>query len=342
MTKTISKPFLIFLILASLVGLFFLFKPFLVQIIIAAVLVSVFHPWYEKLAKFLWNKKYLASFIMCLALLLIIIIPVSNLMLLISKRAVSAYDSVSVVISQADSFQAGLLERINLDDSNKEVLRNFVIDTTKNISDWLVSGTADIVKGTTSFIISLLLIILTMLFFFVEGKNMAEKLILWSPLPNKYDLEIIKKFRRVSQTTLISIFVMALSQGILGGLGFLIIGWPFIFTAVIIAFLSLIPYIGSAIFYIPVAIYLIASGQIWQGLFIVVWCWFIINNVNEIIRAHIIKGRAEVNPIFIIFSIIGGISWFGFWGIIIGPLIVALAITIFHIYELEYNGSLEE
>lgn len=342
MTKTISKPFLIFLILASLVGLFFLFKPFLVQIIIAAVLVSVFYPWYEKLAKFLWNKKYLASFIMCLALLLIIIIPVSNLMLLISKRAVSAYDSVSVVISQADSFQAGLLERINLDDSNKEVLRNFVIDTTKNISDWLVSGTADIVKGTTSFIISLLLIILTMLFFFVEGKNMAEKLILWSPLPNKYDLEIIKKFRRVSQTTLISIFVMALSQGILGGLGFLIIGWPFIFTAVIIAFLSLIPYIGSAIFYIPVAIYLIASGQIWQGLFIVVWCWFIINNVNEIIRAHIIKGRAEVNPIFIIFSIIGGISWFGFWGIIIGPLIVALAITIFHIYELEYNGSLEE
>lgn len=342
MTKTISKPFLIFLILASLVGLFFLFKPFLVQIIIAAVLVSVFHPWYEKLAKFLWNKKYLASFIMCLALLLIIIIPVSNLMLLISKRAVSAYDSVSVVISQADSFQAGLLERINLDDSNKEVLRNFVIDTTKNISDWLVSGTADIVKGTTSFIISLLLIILTMLFFFVEGKNMAEKLILWSPLPNKYDLEIIKKFRRVSQTTLISIFVMALSQGILGGLGFLIIGWPFIFTAVIIAFLSLIPYIGSAIFYIPVAIYLIASGQIWQGLFIVVWCWFIINNVNEIIRAHIIKGRAEVNPIFIIFSIIGGISWFGFWGIIIGPLIVALAITIFHIYELEYNGSLEK
>lgn len=181
-----------------------------------------------------------------------------------------------------------------------------------------------------------------MLFFFVEGKNMAEKLVLWSPLPNKYDLEIIRKFRRVSQTTLISIFVMALSQGILGGLGFLIIGWPFIFTAIIIAFLSLIPYIGSAIFYIPAAIYLIISGQVWQGLFVIIWCWFIINNVNEIIRAHIIKGRAEVNPIFIIFSIIGGISWFGFWGIIIGPLIVALAITIFHIYELEYNGSLEE
>ncbi|MDD3711649.1 MAG: AI-2E family transporter [Patescibacteria group bacterium] len=342
MKKSISKPFLIFLILASIVGLFFLFKPFLVQIIIAAVLVSVFYPWYERLAKFLWNKKYLASFIMCLALLLIIIIPVSNLMIMLSKKAVSAYDSVSVVISRADTFQAGLLEKIDLDNSNKEIIRNFIIDTTRNISDWLVSGTTDIVKGTTSFVISLLLILLTMLFFFVEGKNMAEKLVLWSPLPNKYDLEIIRKFRRVSQTTLISIFVMALSQGILGGLGFLIIGWPFIFTAIIIAFLSLIPYIGSAIFYIPAAIYLIISGQVWQGLFVIIWCWFIINNVNEIIRAHIIKGRAEVNPIFIIFSIIGGISWFGFWGIIIGPLIVALAITIFHIYELEYNGNLEE
>ena len=64
--------------------------------------------------------------------------------------------------------------------------------------------------------------------------------------------------------------------------------------------------------------------------------------MDELIRAYIIKSKAEVNPIFVVFSIIGGIAWFGFWGVIIGPLIISLAVTIFHLYELEYDGSLEK
>lgn len=108
------------------------------------------------------------------------------------------------------------------------------------------------------------------------------------------------------------------------------------------AFLSLIPYIGSSIFYVPAAIYLILTGQLWLGIFILVWCIIVVSNIDEIIRAHIIKGKSEVNPIFIVFSIIGGISLFGFWGVIVGPLIISLVITIFHIYELEYDEVLEK
>ncbi len=339
MKKQIFRPFLFFLILGSIIAILLLFRPFLIHIIIATVLVSVFYRWYEKLAIFLWGKKYLASFVMCLALLLIVIIPITNLIFYAGKRALVAYDSVGGIISQADSLQQGFFDRVDLSDANKEIVRNFIVDITKNISDWLISGTTAIVKGTSNFIVSLFMIFLTMFFFFVEGREMAKKLILWSPLPNKYDLEIIKKFRTVSQTALISVFVTAFAQGFLGGVGFLVIGWPFIFTFIIMAFLSLIPYIGSSIFYIPVAIYLIASGQVWQGIFIIAWCWLVVSNMDEIIRAYIIKGRAEVNPIFIIFSIIGGISWFGFWGVIIGPLIVAITVTVLHIYELEYNGG---
>jgi predicted PurR-regulated permease PerM len=222
------------------------------------------------------------------------------------------------------------------------VVNNFVGDITKNINDWLVSGANSVVKGTSKFIVSLILIVFTMFFFFVEGKEMAKKLILWSPLPNKYDFEIIHKFRSVSKTIMISVFVTALFQGLIGGLGFLIIGWPFIFVFFIMALLALIPYIGSAIFYIPASLYLILSGQVWQGIFILAWCWLVVSNIDEIIRAYLIKDKAEVNPIFIIFSILGGVSIFGFWGVIIGPIIIALAITIFHIYELEYDGALEK
>ncbi len=327
---------------ACLVALFFLFRPFLIEIIIATAIVSVFYKPYEKLAKVLWNKKYLASFIMCLLLLLIIIIPVSRFMVYTAQKASTAYATVSNVLSQADLIQSNLLNKINASGSGEEILKTLVIDVTSNIKDWLVSGTSAFVKGTTDFIVSLAIIILTMFFFFVEGRSLAEKIIKLSPLPTKYDMEIIRKFRAVSRTTFISVFATAFIQGLLGAIGFLIIGWPFIFIFVIMAFLSIIPYIGSSIFYVPAAIYLILTGQVWQGIFVLAWCFVVVSNIDEIIRAYIIKGKAEVNPIFVVFSIIGGISLFGFWGVIVGPLIISLVATIFHIYELEFNGSLEE
>ncbi len=342
MKKLIYRPFLIILVIICLAALFFLFKPFLIEIIIATAIVSVFYNWYEKLAKFLWNKKYLASFLMCLLLLLIVIIPATRFIIYTSQKASVAYNSVNEVLSKADFIKSGILDRLNINDSSQEIVKNFIIDVTSNIKNWLVSGTSAFVKGTTNFILSLAIIVLTMFFFFVEGKNLARKIIALSPLPNNYDLEIIRKFRVVSRTTFISVFVTAFIQGLLGSLGFLIIGWSFIFVFVIMAFLSLIPYIGSSIFYVPAGIYLILTGQIWQGIFILVWCFLVVSNMDELIRAYIIKSKAEVNPIFVVFSIIGGIAWFGFWGVIIGPLIISLAVTIFHLYELEYDGSLEK
>ncbi len=343
MQKIFFKPFLIFLVVLSIVALFFLFRPFMVELIIAAVLVSVFYKLYEKLTKVFWNKKYLASFATCLILLLIILIPMSNLIVYASKKASVAYSSVESLLNNSDALHFSILEKFGIDNEEyRSVVNNFVGDITKNINDWLVSGATSVVKGTSKFIVSLILIVFTMFFFFVEGKEMAKKLILWSPLPNKYDFEIIHKFRSVSKTIMISVFVTALFQGLIGGLGFFIVGWPFIFVFFIMALLALIPYIGSAIFYIPASLYLILSGQVWQGIFILAWCWLVVSNIDELIRAYLIKDKAEVNPIFIIFSILGGVSIFGFWGVIIGPIIIALAITIFHIYELEYDGALEK
>lgn len=342
MKKINYKFFLIFLVILCLATIFILFRPFLVEIIIATVLVSVCYPWYEKLTKILWNKKYLASFIMCLLILLIVIIPISNLIVYAGKKASLAYGGINEMLNKADSIQYGFLEKINIDNSAKDLIKNLIIDTAGKVKDWLLSGATIIVKETTSFIISLIFIILTMFFFFVDGRKMANKLILWSPLPNKYDIEIIKKFREVSRTTLISVFVTALIQGLLGGLGFLIVGWPFIFVFIIMAFLSLIPYIGSSIFYIPASVYLIFSGQIWQGIVLLFWCLIVVSNADELIRAYIIRGKAEVNPIFIIFSILGGIYFFSFWGVIIGPLIIALVASVFHIYELEYSNVLKK
>lgn len=339
----LSKYFLIFLVIASILACFLLFRPFLIEIFISAVLVSVFYSTYLRLCKFLKGKRKIAALIMCILLLVIVITPITNLIIFVGKKSVVAYsETIDFINNTSENLKDSFLSKFDFIDLENDNVEQFILNTTKTISDWLVKGATLILKGTTSFLISLVLIVLTMFFFFVDGEKMLGKLKLWSPLPEKYNLEIFKKFREISRTAIISTFVTAIFQGIIGAIGFMIAGLPAFYPGLLIAFFSLIPYIGSMIIYVPIGIYLILVGQVYQGVFVLAWGALIIGNTDNIIRAWILKGKSKISPIFIIFSLMGGIALFGFWGLVLGPLILSLIVTILHIYELEYDGSLEK
>jgi predicted PurR-regulated permease PerM len=202
-----------------------------------------------------------------------------------------------------------------------------------------LSGASAVVKGTADFVLSLILIIITMYFFFVDGEKMLARIIALTPLPDRHNQEIVHKFRQVSRTTFISTFVAALAQGLVGAIGFGIVGFPAFLAGILVTIFSLLP-LGSMVFYVPMGLYYLLAGNIWPGVFILLWGVFIISTVDNIVRAYMIKDGAEINPIFVLFSILGGVLLFGFWGVILGPLLVALAVTILDIYELEFHGAL--
>jgi len=353
MDKKFTKSFLILLVLAVLVVAYLIFRPFLTEIFVAAVLATIFYIPFERLTKFLKGRRNLAALLMCLLLVLVIIIPSVKLISVAGQKSIGLYNStvdffenhsVNEVL-EIDFFKTGPLSGVNLSflsGEGNETFKDLIIDTSKRISNVFVSGATVAVKETTRFIISLALIIFTMFFFFVDGKKMLRRLMYLSPLPNKHDKVIFEKFRKVSYTIFVSTFVAALVQGIVGAIGFAIVGFPALLAGIMIALLSLLPYVGSMIFYVPIAIYYLLVGDVWQGFFILAWGFLIIGTVDNLVRAFMIKGDAGVNPIFVLFSILGGLSLFGFWGIILGPLIIALMVTIFHIYELEFCESLDE
>jgi predicted PurR-regulated permease PerM len=107
------------------------------------------------------------------------------------------------------------------------------------------------------------------------------------------------------------------------------------------AVLALLPYVGTALVWVPIGIYLLAVGQVWQGIFLLLWGLLVISTIDNLLRPFLMKGKTEVHPIFIFFSILGGIALFGFWGIIFGPLIIAVAVTLLDIYEEEFKEVLE-
>jgi predicted PurR-regulated permease PerM len=343
MDNKLTKPFLLLLVALVLIACYIVFRPFLIELLIAAVLVSILYKPYTKLMAFLGGSRNLAALIMCLTAVVLIIFPLSQVMIVAGKKSVTAYNSTVQFLAQNNNIiQDSYLDKLGMTGLDNSTLKNFLLDIAKKSSDWMVTAATAIVKGTTNFFVSLFLIIFTMFFFFRDGDRMLQKLMLWSPLPDKHNKRIFKKFKDVSYSTIVSTFVTAAAQGVVGAIGYAIIGLPAFFPGLLIGFTSLLPYIGSMLVYVPTGLYLLATGQIWQGVFILLWGAVIIGNTDNIIRTYMIQGKAHVNPVFVLFSIFGGVTLFGFWGIVIGPLIISLAITIFHIYEVEYGLVTED
>lgn len=341
----IAKIFLIFLVVSVIYAVYKIFQPFLVIILASTMLATLFYHPYEQLVELLRGRKQIAALIMCILVAIVVILPLANFMVYTAQKSVEAYDTTLKYVSGKDL--AGTIrnqyfwERYNFLGLDADTAKEALVDVAKKVNDWIVNGARNLIKGTTTFVFSLIMILFTLFFFFVDGKSMLERLMYWTPLPNKYDKAIFKKFQDVSTSTIISTFVTAIIQGIIGGIGFMIVGLPAFFAGIAMGFLSLLPYIGAGLVWFPAGIYLVIVGRVWQGVFLLIWGGAVISTADNLIRAYIIKDKAKVHPIFIIFSILGGIAAFGFWGVIFGPLIISLAVTILHIYELEYESVLE-
>jgi predicted PurR-regulated permease PerM len=349
MNTNLSKPFLIALVLITLVACYFVFQPFLTIIVIAAILATIFYKPYEKLVNFLKGRQNLAALLMCLMLVILIIIPTVKGIIYTADKSVQAYtETVEYFknhnfsdILQAPFFAKLHLDGINFDQYNNDVFKNVLLDFLQKSSNWMISGATSVLMETTNFIISLTMIILTMFFFFIDGKKMLNSVMYLLPLKDNYNKEIFNKFREISYTTMVSTFVVAIAQGMVGAIGFAFVGFPAFLAGVLVALLSLLPYVGSMIFYVPVGLYYLIMGQTWQGIFILLWGFLIIGTIDNIIRAWMLKDKAQINPIFIVFSVLGGIVLFGFWGVVLGPLVVAITATILHIYSLEFASELD-
>jgi len=324
----------------SLVIAFLIFRPFLLEIIIGGVIASVCFPLYQRLLKVFKNRKKLSALIITFAILFIIIFPTTKLIIYAAKQAPAAFISLNETLNEADILENDLLKKLNIPALNGDGLKKTLADLSIWFNNWLITAAQTLVVSTWGFFFSLLIILLSIFYFLVDGTSIRKKIIRYSPLPENYNLEIIKSFQDISRTTLLSLFVCAIIQGLLSASSFAMIGWPFFLIFIISAFLSIIPY-ALTFFYLPIIIYFFATGQIWQGVLVTVWNLFVVVNIDELIRAYISKGKTEINMAFMLFSILGGISLFGFWGIFIGPIVLAITVAVLNVYSKEFKDHLE-
>jgi predicted PurR-regulated permease PerM len=108
------------------------------------------------------------------------------------------------------------------------------------------------------------------------------------------------------------------------------------------AIASVIPFVGTLLVWAPLVLYYIIIGVWWKAIFMLLWGMIVIGLVDNVMRPWLMKGRTNIHPMILFFGILGGIMTFNFWGIIYGPLIISIGLTLLHIYSLEYSSMIDE
>jgi predicted PurR-regulated permease PerM len=328
------------------------FWPFLTTLILAAILATAFYPLYQWILKLFKNREILASLVTCFLIVVLIIVPLFIFIVLLGRQAVDAYDFVQEqvkagvlddIIQWANDFIAYVREMLKgLIDIESIDIKSTIIDLAQSFSSFLVDKTSDILKSFLWILFSFLVLMFSLFFMFKDADKIISRIMTLSPLPDEHEAGLLDKFEEISHATLYGIFLTAIVQGILGGIGFAIAGIPnALFWGTTIAVFSLVPFIGTGAVWFPAAVILLLGQHWFGGIFLLLWGALIVSTVDNFLRAYLIGERTKMNQLLMFLAIIGGIWFFeGLVGIIFGPLVLSLFFAFVHIYEMEYDKVL--
>jgi len=321
-----------------------IYKPFLGIFLIAAAVTSIFYPAYLGILK--KSKRIgpsLASVLMVLAISFIVIIPLILFLLYLSTQVGGFYEWFTKIFDSG--FLTVWVDKFNIFISrffdftlNEESVLNYFVSVSSNLNQWFLSLTSSIINNALQLVTNFFFLIVCLFFMFRDGKKILVRIMQWTPLHDCYDLEIYKKFQEVSYAAFLATFVTAIAQGIVASIAYAIVGLPILFLGLATAIASIIPLFGTVLVWGPLALYFMFIGAWGKAIFLIAWGSIVIGLVDNVLRPWIMKGHTNIHPFIMFFGILGGIVTFGFWGIIYGPLIIAIGLTFLHIYSLEYSN----
>ena len=323
---------------------YLIIKPYLLDIFMALVLFFTAKPLFLALTRLLRGYKVLASGLTCLILLLIILIPLFSLMSIIATQALEFSSQVTKgmqtgdlwhwIAAKVDAFKL-YLTHLNLPLPPGDInLAQIVQTAVTRASAFVYNNAIGLIKGFTVFFFDLLLVLFIAFFMFLQGDDFIQAIKELSPLDPVHNDEILRETETTIKATLWGTVIVAFAQGTLGGVGFFIFGLsqPAFWGTVMIP-ASVIPVVGSTIIWGPAAVYLLFTGHIASGVGLIVWGGVVVSIIDNILKPILMKGSSETPSIFILFSILGGLTYFGMIGFILGPLILSFLLSLLRIYQ---------
>lgn len=333
MKNSREKYFLYVILGAIFVLTFFVFIPFLIPLILGIIFAILILPLHKFILSKTGNRKSLSAVITVIFFILIIGIPIVSIGILGFKESQNLFNNdINSISTQIDilieSTQAKLPSWIQIDLSNQiESAIQFVSNNTKNIF-----------SATFSTILSFVLVILSLFFFLKDGSNWKKILFSVSPLSEKHNQYIFVELQKSIHGITKGYLLIALIQGFVMSIGLWIFGVPqVILLGITTGLAAMVPTVGTFIVSIPVAIYLFFTAGLWPTVGFLSWALLIVGTIDNILNPLIVGKQANIHPLLILLSILGGISFFGPAGILLGPVLVSLLIILIKIYRKDFE-----
>lgn len=339
---------LLFLVLALGYLSYLILKPFLSSIMWAIVLSIVFYPIYAFILKRL-RWKPLASLITLVIILLVILGPFSYLSFVLTQEIVAmmgkiekgTLDPLSTIIQHPyiNVMLNKILSFFNVSEAQfQKVLIDTISQVGKTSTGFIKSGLGNIASAAIDFIF----MIFSIFFLLEDGPRFVEKLGDYMPFSKKQGEKILTQTKGIVISTIYGGVTVAVIQGVIGGLAFAILKVPSpVLWGVAMFIASFIPLVGTFIIWGPAALYLFLQGQLWKGVILVLIGVFGISAADNVLRPLIIRDKMRMPILAIFFSILGGIKLFGFIGFIMGPLVLALFVSVFEIFRYTEEELIE-
>lgn len=344
-----SKGFLLLLTLGVSLLFFRMIRPFFMAVLLAGIFSGMAYPLYRRFERWFKGRKVPASIVTILVVLGLIVIPLTGFLGVVASQAIHVSQSVTPwveqQVSQTDQLDE-MLSKLPFYDTwepYRDVVATKIGEFAGNVGTFLVNSVASATKGTASFMLRLFIMLYAMFFFLIGGREILEKILYYMPLGPKEENRMVERFISVTRATIKGTLVIGAIQGTLAGLAFFVAGiGGSAFWGTIMAVLSIIPGVGTALVWIPAVIYLIAIGKLTTGILLALWCGLVVGTVDNVLRPRLVGRDTKMSDLMILLGTLGGILVFGAVGFIVGPIIAALFVTIWEMYGEAFKEYLPE
>jgi predicted PurR-regulated permease PerM len=342
-----DKAFLLLLVAVSLAFAWILW-PLFGAILWGVILAIVFTPMYRRLRRSLRQRRTLAALATLGIILLLVILPLTLVTALLVQEGAGVYQRIQSgefdlgryfqqTFNALPGWVTGVLDRFEL--TNLGLVQERLSAALKRSSQFLAGQALNLGQNTLNFVLSSFVMLYLLFFLLRDGDALVERIRAAIPLHPAQLRTLASRFTGVIRATVKGTLVVAVVQGALGGLIFWLLGIhaPVLWAA-LMALLSLLPAVGTGLVWLPVAIYLLATGATWQGLVLIAYGVLVIGLVDNVLRPILVGKDTRMPDYVVLISTLGGIAIFGINGFVIGPMIAAMFMAVWGMFSVSHSG----
>jgi predicted PurR-regulated permease PerM len=315
-------------------------RPFLPVLLWASVLVIVCHPAYRWWRARLGSPS-LAALLTTVLVIVTIIVPLLGVSSAVigQLQGVASLAQSQVTDLMADPAQAERLQQAvawleEYTGVDAVELRKGLQQAATTVSQALVQGTISVLGGAFGFLLSTFFVMFTMYYLFRDGDAAVEVLQSMLPLDRAKSEALVRRTGEIVSASVYGVVVIAVIQGTLGGLMFWALGLPSpLIWGVVMIVLATIPMLGTFLVWVPAAIFLAVTGSWIKALVLTFWGAVVIGMADNLLRPRLVGDRTQMHELLIFFSVLGGLQVFGVLGILLGPVVVAVGLSLLEAFR---------